>query len=76
MAYDTTTDMIQSTPHFIIGPDGRKREVVLEMAQYRRLLRRIEDLEDTLTLDRAAQSSKKLVPYDTVRKRLTRAGKL
>ncbi|MGD1155528.1 MAG: hypothetical protein ABSA41_06825 [Terriglobia bacterium] len=46
------------------------------MTHYRRLLRRIEDLEDILTLDRAAQSSKKLVSYETVRKRLRRAGKL
>jgi hypothetical protein len=68
--------MIQGAPHFIVGPDGRKRGVVLEVTQYRRLLRRIEDLEDTLTLDRAAQSSKNLVSYETVRKRLAWAGKL
>jgi hypothetical protein len=70
------TRMIQSSPRFIIGPDGRKREVILGVTHYRRLLRRIEDLEDTLTIDRAAQSSQKLVPYETVRKRLSRAGKL
>jgi len=67
--------MRQGAPHFIVGPDGRKRGVVLEVTHYRRLMRRIEDLEDTLALDRAAQSSKKLVPYETVRKRLTQAGK-
>jgi|GEM_PF-1236778 hypothetical protein len=70
------TGMIQGSPRFIIGPDGRKRGVVLGVTHYRRLLRRIEDLEDILTLDRAAQSSKKLVSYETVRKRLRRAGKL
>lgn len=70
------TGMIQGSPRFIIGPDGRKRGVVLGVTHYRRLLRRIEDLEDILTLDRAAQSSKKLVSYETVRRRLRRAGKL
>ena len=73
---DMIASMRLGTPHFIIGADGRKRGVVLEVTHYRRLLRRIEDLDDTLTLDRVAQSSKKLVPYETVRKRLTRAGKL
>jgi hypothetical protein len=68
--------MIQGSPRFIVGPDGRRRGVILDVADYHRLLRRIEDLEDTLTLDRAAQSSKKLISYDTVRKRLKQAGKL
>ena len=68
--------MIQDIPQYIVAPDGRKQGVVLGVSHYRRLLRRIEDLEDTLTLDRAAQSSKKLVSYETVRKRLKRAGKL
>ncbi len=70
------TGMIQGSPQFIIGSDGRKRGVVLGVTHYRRLLRRIEDLEDILTLDRAARSSKKLISYETVRKRLKQAGKL
>jgi hypothetical protein len=68
--------MRQSTPRLVVGSDGRKREVVLGVTDYRRLLRRIEDLEDSLTLDRAAQTSKVLVSYEAVRKRLRRAGKL
>ena len=70
------TGMTQGTPQFIIGPDGRKRGVVLGVTHYHRLLHRIEDLEDALTLDRAARSSKKLVADETVRERLRRAGKL
>ena len=68
--------MIQGSPQFIVAPDGRKRGVVLGVSHYRRLLRRIEELEDILALDRAAQSSKQLVSYETVRKRLKQAGKL
>lgn len=68
--------MVHSNPQFIIGADGRKRGVVLGVTHYRRLLRRIEDLEDALTLDRLVEASTKLVPYDVVRKRLKRAGKL
>jgi hypothetical protein len=73
-ARDMITGMIQRRPQFIIGSDGRKRGVVLGVSHYHRLLRRIEDLEDTLALDRAAQSSRKLVPYESVRKSLKRAG--
>ena len=73
---DMIAGMRRGTPHFIVGPDGRKRGVVLSVTYYRRLLRRIEDLDDTLTLDRAAGSSKKLVSYEVVRNRLKRAGKL
>ena len=73
---DINTDMIQGSPRFIVGPDGRKSGVVLEVTQYRRLLRRIEDLEDALALDSAAQSSKRLVSYESVRERLKRSGKL
>jgi len=70
------TSTTQGSRQFIIGPDGRKRGVLLGVTHYRRLLRRIEDLEDTLTIDRAARSSRKLVSYETVRKRLKRAGNL
>jgi len=73
---DMIAGMRRGTPHFIVGPDGRKRGVVLEVTHYHRLLRRIEDLEDTLRLDRAAGNSKKLVSYEVVRNRLKRAGKL
>ncbi|MGD0127661.1 MAG: hypothetical protein ABSF46_20025 [Terriglobia bacterium] len=49
---------------------------MVRRSHYRRLLRRIEDLEDVLTLDRAKNNSKNLVDYAEVRERLKRAGKL
>jgi hypothetical protein len=61
---------------FIVGPDGRRRGVFLAMAHYRRMVRKIEDLQDALTLDRAERTSHKLLPYSLVRRRLQRAGKL
>lgn len=61
---------------FVVSPAGRKEAVLLGVAQYRRLLRKIEDLEDALALDRAEQTSTKLISYSSVRKRLKRAGKL
>jgi hypothetical protein len=58
---------------------GNRRQddlLLVRRSHYRRLLRRIEDLEDALTLDRAENSSKELLDYSQVRKRLKRVGKL
>ncbi len=63
-------------PKFILDSRGRAKGVVLPLAQYRRLLRKIEDLEDAVALDRAEQTSEELVPYAEVHERLKRASKL
>jgi len=61
----------------ITARDSAQKDVlVVRKSHYRRLLRRIEDLEDALTLDRAETSSKDLLDYAEVRKRLKRIGKL
>jgi hypothetical protein len=59
-----------------VGKNGQNDVVLVRRSHYRRLLRRIEDLEDALTLDRAESSSKDLLEYAEVRKRLKRVGKL
>lgn len=59
-----------------MGSDGRKEAVLLGMAEYHRLMGKLEDLQDALALDRAERTSKKLIPYSSVQKRLKRAGKL
>ena len=68
--------MISTARKFVVGTSGRKEAVLLGMDQYRRMLQKLEDLEDALALDRAETTSKKLVPYEDVRRRLKRAGKL
>lgn len=50
--------------------------VVLPVSRYNALLEEIETLEDALALLRAVATSKKLVPYTTVRKRLVAKGLL
>jgi hypothetical protein len=61
---------------FVVSPAGRKEAVLLGVAQYRRLLRKIEELEDALALDRAEGTSKKLVSYFSVSRRLKPTGEL
>jgi hypothetical protein len=58
-----------------VSPNGRKEAVHLRVNDYRRLLERIEDLEDRISLDRAEKTSRRLIPYAEVRARLKRAGK-
>ena len=50
--------------------------VVLPSSRYNALLEEIESLQDALALLRAVATSKKLVPYATVRKRLVAKGLL
>lgn len=76
MDRDKIECMGNAQPKYVISADGRKQGVMLEMAHYRRLLQKIEDLQDALALDRAEQTSVKLIPYSEVRARLKRAGKL
>jgi BMFP domain-containing protein YqiC len=59
-----------------VGKSGQKDVLLVRRSRYRRLLRRIEDLENALTLDRAENNSKNLLDYAEVRKRLKRVGKL
>ncbi len=66
----------QPQPDLSSLPKPNKEAVLHDLAAYRRLLRRLEDLEDALTLDRSEDSSKGLVSYQRVRNRPKRAGKL
>jgi len=59
-----------------VRKSGRSDVLLIRRSHYRRLLRRIEDLEDALTLDRAENNSKSLVDFAEVRERLKRVGKL
>ena len=59
-----------------IGKSAQNDLLLVRRLYYRRLLRRIEDLEDALTLDRAEHNSKGLLAYAEVRNRLKRVGRL
>ena len=68
--------MSDGQPKFLVSASGRKEAVILRLREYRRLLQRIEDLEDSMALDRAEKTSRRLVAYAQVREGLRRAGKL
>ena len=68
--------MANTKAQVAVRKSGRNDVLLIRRSHYRRLLRRIEDLEDALTLDRAENNSKNLVDYAEVRERLKRVGKL
>jgi BMFP domain-containing protein YqiC len=57
-----------------VRKSGQNDVLLIRRSHYHRLLRRIEDLEDALSLDRAENNSKNLVDYAEVRERLKRVG--
>ena len=68
--------MANTKAQVALRKSGQEDVLLVRRSHYRRLLRRIEDLEDVLTLDRAKNNSKNLVDYAEVRERLKRVGKL
>jgi hypothetical protein len=63
-------------PQFIIDAQGRKKSVLLPIAQYNRMMEEIEDLRDALELEKRIETSTGLIPYEKVRRRLVKRGKL
>jgi PHD/YefM family antitoxin component YafN of YafNO toxin-antitoxin module len=63
-------------PQFIIDAQGRKKSVLLPITQYKRMMDELEDLRDALELEKRIETSTDLIPYDKVRSRLIKRGKL
>ena len=68
--------MIQLKEKFLVTETGRTAGIVLDIKTYRRLLQRLEDLEDALELDKARRAAKKFRPYHEIRAELKKAGRL
>lgn len=63
---------IQLKPGFVIDAHGKPEAVVLPLAAYRRLVRYLEDLEDTIDLKRAIHTGRGTVPLADFLARLKR----
>jgi hypothetical protein len=61
---------------FLIDARGRKTAVVVDIASYRALLDRLDDLEDALDLDEAVRASTSFRSYDEIRAELKQRGRL
>ena len=60
--------MEKMNKNYIITENGKKKYVILGISQYRKLLEKIEDLEDALDLEKAIKEAKSFRNYDEIRK--------
>ena len=61
---------------YLIDDKGNKKAVLLDIKEYRRFMKRLEDLEDALSLDEAARSAQSFRKYGEIRAELQQAGRL
>jgi hypothetical protein len=64
------------TPEYLVDARGRTKSVLLRAADFRRLLRHLEDLEDALALDKAVRTARRFREYSDVRMELRKVGRL
>lgn len=68
--------MARSKPKYLVDEKGKTTGVLLNISDYRDLLRRIEDLEDALELDEAVEKSKGFKNYKDIRNELKEEGRI
>jgi len=61
---------------YLTDSSGRKKAVVIDLREYRELVRRLEELEDALDLDEAVRTAKGFRDYQTIRMDLRAEGSL
>lgn len=61
---------------YVVDGKGRKKAVLLNIKEYSRLLARLEEMEDTLDLDKAIRQKQGFRDYREVREGLQKEGLL
>jgi hypothetical protein len=61
---------------FLVSRSGEPKGVLLPIAEYRRLLRLFEDMEDALDLKKAVRTNKRFISHERLKSRLKRRGLL
>ena len=68
--------MPRPTSEYIVDRRGQKKAVILPIKEFNRLIERLEELEDALSLDRAMESVQEFTDYHQIREELKREGRL
>ena len=61
---------------YLVDENGRKRAVLLDIKECQQFLRRLEELEDALSLDEAVRTAQSFRDYREIRAELKREGRL
>ena len=59
---------------YLVDEKGRKKAVLLDIKEYSRLLARLEEMEDTLDLDKAIRQKQGFRNYHEIREGLHKEG--
>jgi hypothetical protein len=63
-------------PKYLVNEQGRKTAVVLSISDYRKLMQRLEELEDALDLDETVEAATGFRDYDEIRSELQQEGRI
>ena len=69
-------EMTINATKYLVDEKGRKKAVLLDIKEYSRLLARLEEMEDTLDLDKAIRQKQGFRDYREVREELHKEGRL
>jgi hypothetical protein len=61
----SVTELLKSA-RFVVGADGEKQAVILDVAVWEELVTMMEDLEDAEEMQQARQVDEDLVPWEQV----------
>ncbi len=61
---------------YLIDKSGKKQAILMDIKEYYRLLKRLEELEDALELDNAVRAGVEFRDYAEIRTELLLAGRL
>ena len=69
-----TLQVVVTDARALLESLGDEELVIMPLSRYREIMEMIEDLEDTIAVKRAMETSEKLLPYREVRARLVAKG--
>ncbi len=68
--------MAEEKIQYIVDEKGKPRSVVLSIAEYERMLAKLEDTDDALALDEARRKTTSYTDFEKVKANLKKAGRL
>jgi len=69
-----TSEVIVTNVQTLLEGFGDQELVVMPLSRYREIMEMVEDLEDAIAVNRAMETSERLLPYGEVRARLVAKG--
>jgi len=69
-----TSEVMVTDAQTLLEGFGDQEFVVMPLSRYKEIMEMVEDLEDAIAVNRAMETSERLLPYGEVRARLVAKG--